>query len=308
MTSVRRRRWRAALTGYAFLSPNILGFLAFTALPVAASLALSFYAYDNLTPARFVGLDNYARLLGWHADAAGHWIANDARFWRCLGNTLFLMLGLPATMAGALAVALALNRRLPATLALRTIYYLPTISPVIAVALVWMWIFNADYGLLNVALARLGARGPNWLGDPAWAKPALMIIGFWANVGGFTMLLYLAGLQGIPAAYYEAAAMDGAGAWQRFRHITWPLLGPVNFFVVVMGVIAGFQAFGLPYVMLAGGPAGATTTVAYYIFNNAFAFSKMGYASAIAWVLFFLVFGLTLAQWRARKRFLFEYD
>lgn len=312
--------------------------MLFTAIPVVVSLVLSFYKYDNITPAKFVGLENYKKLLGFHYEAheaddiappgpeaagtggpaqataapsQGQLVPNDPKFWQYLGNTLFLMLGLPITMLGALLLAMALNKKLPGTLGLRTVYYLPSISPLVALGLLWLWIFNPQSGLVNYILKKMSmgmVDGPNWLFDMDWAKPAFIIISVWCGIGGFTMLLYLAALQGIPRVYYEASEIDGASRWQRFRHITWPLLGPVNFFIIVMGVIGGFQAFGLQYVMTQGGPAGTTTTVAYYIFDNAFTFSKMGYASAVAWVVFFLIFVLTLAQWRYRKRYTFQYD
>jgi len=304
---MNRKVLRQTLTGYSFLSFNIIGFLVFTAVPVVVSLVLSLYAYDNITPAKFVGVGNYVKLLGWHSEE-GRMVMNDTRFWQYLGNTMFLMLGLPITMLGSLLLAMALNRKLPGTMTLRTVYYLPTISPMIAIALLWMWMLNPEYGPINYALSKLSLAGPNWLSDTAWAKPAFILIGVWGGVGGFTMLLYLAALQGISPTYYEAARVDGANAWQRFRYITWPLLGPVNFFIIVMGVIGGFQAFGLQYMITSGGPSGSTTTLAYYIFNHAFSFFKMGYASAIAWVLFFLIFGLTLVQWRYRKKFTYQYD
>jgi multiple sugar transport system permease protein len=341
------RKLKEALTGYGFLSFNIVGFMAFTAIPVVFSLALSLYKYDNITPAKYVGLDNYKKLLGFHYESATededaapvdaatagpastgpqHLVANDPNFWHYLGNTLFMMLGLPLTMVGALILAMALNRGIHGRLVFRAIYYLPSISPIVALALVWVWVLNPTYGSLNGVLSSVpnwfidqsngvfGTNlthvtwGPNWLGDLNWAKPAMIMIAIWGGIGGFTMLLYLAALQGIPGVYYEAASIDGASRWQQFRNITWPLLGPVNFFVIVMGVIAGFHAFDMQYVMTQGGPAGATTTIAYYIFNNAFSFSKMGYASAIAWVLFAIIFTLTLLQWRYRKKYTFQYD
>jgi len=308
MKPTTRRKVRRALTGYSFLSLNIVGFMVFTAIPVVASLVLAFFAYDNITAPKFVGVGNFTSLLGWHVDQTGRVVMNDPKFWNCLYNTVFMMLGLPLTMVGSLALALALNRKLPGTITLRTVYYLPTISPMIAVALVWLWILNPEYGLINYLISRLGVQGPNWLGDTAWAKPAFILIGTWGGIGGFTMLLYLAALQGIPGVYYEAAEIDGASPWKRFRYITWPLLGPVNFFIIVMGIIGGFQAFGMQYVMTSGGPAGSTTTIAYYIFNNAFSFFKMGYASAMAWVLFFMIFVLTILQWRFRRRYTFQYD
>ena len=196
----RRNALKEWSTAAPFLAPNFLGFLLFTLMPVGVSMVLSFYQYDNITPAKFVGTANYHRLVV------------DPKFWSSLGNTLFMMLGLPLTMFGALLLALALNSKIYGRIALRTIYYLPSISPLIAVAVVWMWIYNPEQGLFNSALQSIGLRGPNWLGDITWAKPAFIFMGIWSGIGGFTMLLYLAALQDIPRSYYEAAHLDGAGA------------------------------------------------------------------------------------------------
>jgi len=180
----------------------------------------------------------------------------------------------------------------------------PTICHPVAVCLLWRWIYNAEYGLLNGFLYRLGVHdAPAWLNDPHWAKPALIIMTLWAAVGGYNCILYLAGLQNIPLELYEAAEMDGAGWWHRLRYITWPMLAPTTFFIFVMSVIAGFQgSFTQVYILTKGGPAGATTTLIYYIYQNAFNWFKMGYAAAIAWILFVVIFTATMLNWRLGNR------
>ncbi len=274
------------LTGFAFLAPNITGFLIFTLLPVAASLILAFAKWDILTPVKFVGLKNFITLV------------QDKLFWKYFLNTLFFMLNIPISMAVSLTLALLVNQKLKGMVIFRTIYFLPVVSSMVAVALLWRWIYNPDFGLLNSFLRFVGVKNPpQWLSSTVWAKPAIMIMWIWKGAG-YSMLLYLAGLQGIPPQLYEAADIDGANGWQKFWNITWPLLGPTNFFIIIMSVIGGFQAFGEIYVMTGGGPAGSTTTIVYYIYNNAFQWFKMGYASSISWFLFIIIFTVTLFQWK----------
>ncbi len=191
-----------------------------------------------------------------------------------------------------------MNNKVKGIVFFRTIYFLPVISSMVAVALLWRWIYNPDFGLLNSFLRMLGIKNPpQWLSSTVWAKPAIMIMWIWKGAG-YNMLLYLAALQGIPYQLYEASSIDGANGWQKFWHITFPMLSPTNFFIVIMGIIGGFQAFGEIYVMTGGGPAGSTTTIVYYIYNNAFQWFKMGYASAIAWFLFLIILIATLLQWK----------
>jgi multiple sugar transport system permease protein len=278
------------LVGYSFLAPNIIGFMVFTFLPVLASLCLAFCKWDMLTPVKFVGFDNFIKLV------------KDRDFWYYLYNTLFLMLRIPVSMAVSLVFALLLNQKLKGMVIYRTIYFAPVISSIVAVALVWRWIYNADFGLLNSFLYWAGVKTPpQWLGSMFWAKPAIMIMSIWYGAG-YNMLLYLAALQGIPEELYEAASIDGANWWDTFRHVTWPMLSFVNFFIIIMSIIYGFQAFGIQYVMTAGGPAGSTTTIVYYIYITAFNWFKMGYASSIAWVLFLMMFSVTLLQWKSMEK------
>ncbi len=291
----QRQETTAALC---FLLPNLIGFLLFTAWPVVASLGLSFTSWDLLTPPRWVGLDNYVELLGFHQSAEGL-RANDPNFWKYLGNTLFLMLVIPVNMAGSLALALALNRKIRFSHFYRVIFFLPSILAGVAIFYLWRWMYNPDFGLINAALAGLGIEGPRWLVDPFWAKPALMMMSVWLGVGGGSMILDLAALQGVPQELYEAAEIDGAGAWRKFWVVTWPSVMPVTFFIFTMALIGGFQSgFDMAYIMTGGGPFGSTTTIGYYIYTKAYVFFEMGYASAVAYVLFVIVLGVTLLSWK----------
>jgi len=291
---------KRTLAGYLFLTPNFLGFLAFMFIPLAVSLVLAFTDWQMLTwPPRFVGLGNFQKLLLFHKGPDG-WKFNDPDFWKYLYNTVYLMMGIPISMAASLFLAVLVNERLRGIVAFRTLLFIPTICSGIGTLMLWRLMYHADAGLINRALAVLGITGPDWLNSTTWAKPALMIVGIWAAAGGYNMIIYLAALQGIPPQLYEAAAIDGAGAWQRFRHVTWPMLAPTTFFIFTMGMIGGFQGgFNAAYIMTQGGPGGSTTTISYYIYNTAYTGNlQMGYGCAIAWVLFFLVFAVTLLNWR----------
>lgn len=296
---------REAIGGYAFVMPNFLGFLVFTSLPVLASFLLAFFQWDVITPwqnAKFVGLANFTNLLGFHHEAGAGWVANDPNFWYFLYNTAYLMLGIPVSMAASLVLALIMNKKLKGIVIFRTVYFLPSICAGVALYMLWRWIYNPEFGLLNTIIRSLSGdllNGPKWLESVAWAKPALILMSIWTNMGGYNMILYLAGLQGIHPELYEAAEIDGANGWQKFWNVTWPMLSPTTFFIFVMSVIGGFQGgFEAAYVMTGGGPAGSTTTIDYYIFNNAYVWFKMGYAASIAWVLFAVIFVVTLANWK----------
>jgi multiple sugar transport system permease protein len=284
--------------GYLFLAPNLTGFLVFTLIPVVAAFALSLFEWNLFQPPKFVGLRNFIDLLGFSRDEAG-WYLNDPRFWKFLGNTLFLMLNIPICMAASLFLAIVLNQKIRGRVLFRTVFYLPTICSGIGIMLLWMWIYNPEFGLMNTVLKLVGIKGPLWLKSYHLAKPSLMLMGLWGGMGGTSMILYLAGLQVIPPQLYEAAEIDGASSWQRFRHITFPMLSPTTFFIFITGVIGGFQGgFQAAYVMTGGGPDGATTTISYYIYNHAFRWFNMGYAAAIAVILFGLVFVVTLVNWK----------
>ncbi len=298
--------------GILFLSPNVLGFLTFTAFPVIASLALSFFDWDIIRwPPTFVGFDNYIRLLGWRMEA-GHWVPRDPLFWKCAWNTFFLMFAIPINMMGSLALAWVLNRRLRGLVFFRTMVFLPSISSAVAVALLWTWLYNPYFGLVNYAIEHIGkmlgfaVTGPQWLTDPAWAKPALMLMSFWTLVGGMNMIYYLAALQGIPQELYEAAEIDGSSAWRTFWAVTWPMISPTTFFILTMSIIGGFQGgFLNAYIMTRGGPSYSTTTLEYYIFNNLYVYQHAGYAAAIAWLLFMAVLGVSILHWKRSGKWVF---
>ena len=293
-------------TGLMFLAPNLIGFLIFTSIPILFSLILSFFKCDLLQTKHiltweFIGLENFISLLGFHWENS-ILKANDPDFWRYLWNTMFLMLKVPLSIAASLALALILNRRLKGIIFFRTVYFLPTICIGTALYMLWRLIFNAEFGLFNLALTNLSygtITGPTWLVSINWAKPAFIIMDIWTEMGGINLILYIAALQTIPQELYEAAAIDGAGPWHKFRHITWPMLGPVTFFILIMNIINGFQGFfQQAHIMTQGGPAGATTTLSYYIYHQAYVWNHMGYAAAIAWILFVIIITITLISWK----------
>lgn len=291
-TSARRRAAdrRETLTAWGFLAPSALHLLVFTAGPLAFTLYVSLHDWDLLRVDRpFVGLGNYAEL------------ARDPLFWRALGNTALYALYVPVSMALALGAALILDQPLRGIKALRAIVFLPTVVSYVAIAVVWQWMFNLDFGLLNFLLRAVHLPAVDWLGNPKTALIAVMIVSAWVQLG-YQMVIYLAGLQGIPGHLHEAATLDGAASWARFRHITLPLLRPVTIYLFVTGIIWSFQVFTLVYVMTEGGPVHATDVLVYRIYQNAWEFRRMGYASAMSWVLFAILLGLTLLQWRALNR------
>jgi len=282
------------LEPYLYLLPTIVGLILFSAGAVAVSLVMSFSQWDIVTPPQWVWLDNYVQL--WHSDL----------FWQVFWNTLyFVVLAVPLSVTCSLALALLVNAKLRGITFFRTAYFLPVVSSMIAVALVWSWIFNADYGLLNYLLRELfWVRGPAWLDSTSWALPAMVIVTVWRGLG-YSMVIFLAGLQNIPLDLYHAATIDGAGAWRKFRHITLPMLSPTTFFILVITLINSFQVFEQTYVLTKGGPANATLTLSYFIYQNAFQFFQMGKAAALSYVLFALVFAVTLMQFRIQKRWVF---
>ena len=291
----RENNWPVALL---FLAPNFLGFLAFMALPIIFSLVMAFTNWQMTAnmPLQWVGFENFKDLL------------TDPRFWKFFSNTIYLMLGIPVGIAGSLFLAIILSAKLRGVVAFRTMFYLPTITSGVALFILWKAIFNPEFGPLNTALDGLfGLLGlditpPDWLLSIAWAKPAIMIMGVWSAIGGTNMLLYLAGISNIPPELYEAAQIDGAGRWSMFRHVTWPQLAPTTFFIVVMSAIGGLQGgFEQARVMTGGGPAESTITLGYYIYIKGFEEYQLGYASTIAWVMFVLIFVMTLINWKFGK-------
>jgi multiple sugar transport system permease protein len=292
---VARSRSQLARTeeriAWAFLLPSLVLFLVFTAIPVVWAFLISFTHWDLFTAPTLALLDNYVAL------------AKDPIFHQVLGNTgLFVLAAVPLEMVLGLVCALGLNRNIPGQTALRVIYFLPVVTSTVAAALVWAWLFNSNFGLINDALSLFGVTDlPKWLASSRWAMPAVITVFVWQNLG-YAMVLFLAGLQNIRPDVYEAAALDGATGWPRFWHITLPLLSPMTFFILIISIISSFQVFDLVYVMTKAGPSNATNTLVYFIYQNGFAFYQMGYASAAAMVLFLIVLVLTLIQYRLQDR------
>ncbi|MBI2842436.1 MAG: ABC transporter permease subunit [Armatimonadetes bacterium] len=293
---------REALTFYVFLLPWFVGFLIFTFGSTIASLLLSFSRWDILSPARFVGFANFAELL------------REPLFLKALGNTLYYAaFSIPLAIVGGLAISVLMNQKLRGIRMFRTVYYLPAIVSGVATAVLWQWIFDPTTGLLNKllavtgldhALALIGIEMPaRWLLSPDLSKPAFIIMSLW-GVGG-AMIIYLAGLQGIPEDLYEAAKIDGATAWQRFKKVTLPLLTPTIFYQLVIGTMAALQFFTQAYIMTDGGPQNSTLFYSLYLFKNAFEWMKMGFASAVAWILFALVLIVTIIQFKMAGRWVY---
>jgi multiple sugar transport system permease protein len=287
----RSWRVRSAFWGYVFLSPNILGFLAFSVFPLVFAVGMSFTRWDLISTPAYVGLENYRVLL-----------LEDESFRIAVKNTLiFTLLSVPAGTAVSLVLASALNHKLRGATLYRTAYFLPVVSSTVAVALVWSWLFNPDFGIVNDLLLKLGLPRFMWLASSRTVLPSLVIVAVWRGIGPSTVI-FLAGLQGIPEELYDAGKMDGANAPQLFRHITLPMLSPTTFFVIVVSIIGSFQVFDLVYIMTGGGPGRASLVIVYYIFENAFRWFRMGYAASIAFVLLIIVLVLTLLQIRLSGR------
>jgi multiple sugar transport system permease protein len=288
-----RLRRTEALWAFAFLAPDFVGFLTFTLVPVVASLALSFVSWNLIRSPRWVGFENYATAFG------------DPLFWKVTFNTVYYTVGsVPTGVALSLGLAVILNQKLRGVALLRTLYFLPVVSSTVAVALVWRWLYEPDFGVINYALSWFGVSPIGWLTTTEWAMPAVILMSIWKGIG-YNMVIFLAGLQGIPRHLYEAAAVDGATAWQRFWHITVPLLSPTTFFVTVIAVIGSFQVFSQVYIMTSGGPAESTSTIVYYIYQKGFQEFDMGYASALAWLLFAVIFVFTLVQFRLQREWVY---
>lgn len=284
---------REALTFYLAISPWLLGLLAFVLGPMIASLAISFSEWDLLSPIEYVGLENYRRMF-----------TRDRLFWQALKVTaIYTAAYVPLEMVGGLVLALVMNQNLRGIGVYRTIYYLPSVLPGVAFVVLWMWILHPEAGLLNTLLSYVGIDGPRWLADPDWALPALILMSTWGL--GRSMVIYLASLRNIPGQLYEAAAIDGAGRWQSFWHVTLPLLTPTLFFNLVLSVISTFQTFTSAYVSTDGGPLNATLFYVLYIYRQAFGFLHMGYAAALAWVLFAIILVLTLLIVRSSEAWVY---
>jgi len=281
---------REAAWAYFFISPWILGFIFFTVGPMLASLYYSFTRYNIISSPQWTGLANYRD------------IVKDPLFWKSLQVTVYYAsLALPLGLLFGFFLAILLNQKIPGVNVWRTVYFLPSVIAGVAVALLWIRIFNPKIGILNPSLAKFGIQGPGWLSDPQWAMPALVIMSLWGVGGG--MIIYLAGLQGVPTALYDAAKVDGASLWQRFWYVTLPMMTPVIFYNLVMGLIGAFQYFTTVYVATggSGSPARATLFYNLYLYQNAFKYFEMGYASTMAWILFVIVLVLTMLVFRSSQ-------
>lgn len=274
-----------------FLAPSLIGVVAFVMIPTVSSLAVSFTDWNIITAPFFVGIENYIELL-----------SQDTIFWPSLGLTFYYAaLSIPLSMVGALLLALAVNQRLRGIVAFRVVYFVPVVTSMVAWAMIWRWLYAKDYGLINLGLQAIGLPQIGWLSDRRWVIPALVVMSVWKGLG-YGMVIYLAGLQAIPAHLYEAARIDGANRWQLFWRITMPLLSPTHFFMLVTAVIGSFQVFDSVYLMTRGGPGNASRVYNFYLFQQAFSYRHMGYASAMAWLLFIIIFAITTLQVRFLQR------
>ncbi len=288
--SLTPRKRREALSFYIWISPWLIGFCIWLAWPLVQSLYLSFTNFRLLNAPQFTGLANLERLL------------KDDLFWKSLRITLLYVFGtVPIGNIFALAVAMVLAQKLRGVNVWRTIYFMPSVVSGVAVAVMWSFILNPDFGLVNILLDRLGIQGPGWIGSEDWALPSVVLIAWWTAIGT-QMVIYLAGIKGIPQVLYEAAEIDGAGNWARFKNITLPMLSPTIFFNLIVGIIGAFQVFDVPYVLTDGGPNNATRVYIYGLYEQAFIFTNMGYASLMAWVLFLIILVLTVITFRISSR------
>lgn len=292
-TGIRRSE---TIAGYMFLLPNLIGFLVFMLFPILFAFYIMLTDWSLANEPEFVGLKNFDTMI------------NDPIFWQSLKNSFYYtFVAVPTGIFAAFWLALALNRKLRGIVFFRTVYFLPQVTLTVAAATIWRWIYQPEIGLINYILSLIGIDGPNWIYNTSWAMPAVIIMSNWQGVG-FAMLILLAGLQGIPEEFYEAASIDGASAWQRMRFVTIPMLSPAIFFVLVTSLIGAFQAFDQFFILTNGGPANATTPLTLYIFNNAFKFFKMGYGAALAAVLFVIILIITIIQWQLAKRWVYGFE
>lgn len=283
---VERLRRGKVILGLSFISPWLIGFLIFTIGPVIYSFYLSFTDYQVLLPPSWVGAENYKVLL-----------KEDPLFWKSLYNTAYYVLfRVPTGIILALTLAILLNQKYRGVTLFRAVFYFPSLISGVILAVIWLWIFAPEFGILNMVLSTLGIKSPLWLTDPKWSKPAFIVMSLWSV--GPQMIIFLAGLQDIPEQLYEAAHIDGSTWWQDIRYITLPMITPSLFYNIIVLVIGAFQVFTQAFIMTNGGPLDSTLFYVLYLYNNGFRYFKMGYASAMAWILFIIIFSLTLLQFR----------
>lgn len=290
-------RAKEAIAGYLFLLPWALGLILFIVGPMMTSGFLSFTRYDIVNPPKFVGLKNFIEIF-----------TKDRLFWPSMMLTFrYALIVVPMSLVGALAAAMLLNQALRGTAWFRTFFFLPHLTPIVAAAVLWGWIFNADVGPINHWIRTITGSddAPGWFRDPDWAMAGLIIMAMWGAIGGNTMIIFLAGLQGVPQELYDAAIVDGAGMWAKFRHVTLPMLTPTIFFNMVLGIIGALRVFAVAFVATQGGPAYATWFYALHIYTRAFQYFEMGYASALAWIFFFVLFVFTYVQFRQSRRWVY---
>jgi len=300
-TGVKRRISPAVIrenvNGYLFLAPWLIGFICLFLGPALASLYFSFTQYDVLSPAKWIGLGNYVKMF-----------TDDNLFYTSLARTLYFTgLSVPLGVLGSLVLAILLNLKVKGTVIFRTLFFMPSLVPLVSAVVLWLWLLNPDWGIVNTALRNIGLPAPAWFADRDWALPSLVMVGLWGGIGGTRMIIFLAGLQGIPEEMYDAAAIDGASAWNRVRHVTIPLLSPTIFFNVVLAIIGALQAFQSAFVATEGGPAYATWLFGLHIYKHAFDYWNMGYASALAWFFALVIISLTIAQQRLSTKWVFYY-
>ncbi|WP_054948817.1 carbohydrate ABC transporter permease [Numidum massiliense] len=292
--SVSKKR-RNFLLGLAFASPWLIGFLAFTVYPFVSSFYYSLTEYDLFSPPQWVGFANYVEIF------------QDSNFYKSLTNTFFMaFIAVPINITLCLLIALTLNLKVKGIRYYRTLFYLPAVIPAVAMAMLWSWILNPEYGILNTMLGAIGLPEPAWLTDPLFTKPSLIIMGFWGTGAG--ALIFLAALQGIPRQYYEAAELDGANWWHRFRYITLPALSPITLFQLIMGLIGAFQIFTESFILMEGASGGPDQSMLFYavnLYQEAFGFLNMGYAAALAWILFIIVMLITIVIFRTSLRWVY---
>lgn len=288
--SLKRRK---ILVAYSFILPNLIGFFIFTFIPIVFSLFLSFCQWDSGNPIKFVGLQNFITMF-----------TKDSSFWISLKNTLYYtIVTVPVTMALSLFLAILMNKNLKGRVFYRSVLFFPYVASLVAVAVVWMALFNPDRGPVNSILMAIGIDNPpRWAASTTWAMPTIIGLTVWKGMG-YYMIVYLAALQGVPGDLYEAASLDGASKWQQFLKITWPSVTPTTFFILMMLMVSTFKSYDTMYITTQGGPGEATKVLAYHIYNSAFVSSKFGYASSVAMVLFIIVMIVTLIQFKVEKRF-----
>jgi multiple sugar transport system permease protein len=301
-TAPTRRGWlgsplerREAIEGYLWISPWVIGFLIFSLGPIIASAYLSFTQYKIAGSPVWIGLENYRQAF-----------FIDKQFWPSLWRTFYYSAGVVVLgLSLSLVAALLLNQNIKGRAFYRALYYLPSLTPVVALAILWRWLLQPQVGLVNTMLYQVGISGPGWLTDRNWAIPALILIALWASIGGGRMIIFLAGLQGVPKELYESAEIDGANVFQRFFSITLPLISPVILFNLVLGIIGSFSVFSVAYIATEGGPNYATWFYMLHLYYNAFSYFQMGYASALAWIFFVLIFILSFIQIKLSKRWVY---